>query len=151
MAVVNIKTKKLCLLTQFSGRFWSWSAQWNEWGGQVLVKYSRLPRPQLTRLRQPSSRFCCYKQSGRKKRPGKKLLSSVDPTGYESARGCAVFWISVCFFMIFFSIFKLKFMFSKKATKNDKIFTVDLTLCSKRQIDGEDFVNFRGLLRKCEL
>ena len=42
-------------------------------------------------------------------------------------------------------------MFSKKATKIDEIFTVDLTLCSKRQIDGEDFVNFRGLLRKYEL
>ena len=42
-------------------------------------------------------------------------------------------------------------MFSKKATKIDKIFTVDLTLCSKRQIDGEDFVNFRGILRKYEL
>ena len=25
----------------------------------------------------------------------------------------------------------LKFMFSKKAAKSDKIFTVDLTLCSK--------------------
>ena len=36
----------------------------------------------------------------------------------------------------------LKFMFSKKATKIDEIFTVDLTLCSKRQIDSEDFVNF---------
>ena len=36
----------------------------------------------------------------------------------------------------------LKFMFSKKATKIDEIFTVDLTLCSKRHIDGEDFVNF---------
>ena len=33
-------------------------------------------------------------------------------------------------------------MFSKKATKIDKIFTVNLTLCSKCQIDGEDFVNF---------
>ena len=33
-------------------------------------------------------------------------------------------------------------MFSKKATKIDEIFTVDLTLCSKRQIDREDFVNF---------
>ena len=43
------------------------------------------------------------------------------------------------------------FMFSKKATKIDKIFTVDLTLCSKRQIDGEDFFNFCGLLRKHEL
>ena len=40
----------------------------------------------------------------------------------------------------------IKFMFSKKATKIDKIFIVDLTLYSKRQIDGEDLVNFRGLL-----
>ena len=46
---------------------------------------------------------------------------------------------------------KLKFMFSKKATKIDEIFTVNLTLCSKCQIDGEDFVNFCGLLRKHEL
>ena len=45
----------------------------------------------------------------------------------------------------------LKFLFSKKATKIDEIFTVDLTLCSKCQIDGEDFVNFCGLLRKHEL
>ena len=42
-------------------------------------------------------------------------------------------------------------MFSKKATKIEKIFTVDLTLCSKCQIDGEDFVNLSGLLRKYEL
>ena len=41
----------------------------------------------------------------------------------------------------------LKFIFSKKATKMDEIFTVDLTLCSKCQIDGEDFVNFRGHLK----
>ena len=45
----------------------------------------------------------------------------------------------------------LKFMFSKKATKIDKIFTVSLTLCSKFQIDGEDFVNYCGLLGKYEL
>ena len=45
----------------------------------------------------------------------------------------------------------LKFMFSKKAKKIDKIFIVDLTLCSKCQIDGEDFVFFGGLLRKHEL
>ena len=42
-------------------------------------------------------------------------------------------------------------MFSKTATKIDEIFTVDLTLCSKCQIDGEDFFNFCGLLRKHEL
>ena len=42
-------------------------------------------------------------------------------------------------------------MFSMKATKIDEIFTFDLRLCSKRHIDGEDFVNFRGLLRKHEL
>ena len=45
----------------------------------------------------------------------------------------------------------LKFMFSKKATKIDEIFTVDLTLFSKRQINDEDFVNFCGLLRQYEL
>ena len=39
-------------------------------------------------------------------------------------------------------------MFSKKATKIDEIFTVDLTLCSKCQIDGEDVFNFCGSLRK---
>ena len=42
-------------------------------------------------------------------------------------------------------------MFSKKATKIDEMFTVDLTVTTYRQIDGEDFVNFCGLLRKCEL
>ena len=45
----------------------------------------------------------------------------------------------------------IKFIFSKEATKIDEIFNVNLTLCSKRQIDGEDFVNFCGLLRKYEL
>ena len=45
----------------------------------------------------------------------------------------------------------VKFLFSKKATKIDEIFTVDLILCSKCQIDGEDFVIFCGLLRKHEL
>ena len=53
------------------------------------------------------------------------------------------------FFLIIINF--VKFMFSKKATKIDEIFTVDLTLCSKCQIDGEDFVNFRGLFRKYEL
>ena len=61
-----------------------------------------------------------------------------------------------------FNIFKIAFrnfvtklvskiMFSKKATKIDEIFTVDLTLCSKCQIDSGDFVNFYGLLGKHEL
>ena len=42
-------------------------------------------------------------------------------------------------------------MFSKKATKLDEIFAVDLTLRSKCQIDGDDSVNFCGLVRKHEL
>ena len=41
----------------------------------------------------------------------------------------------------------VKFMFSKKATKIDKIFTLDLTLCSKCQIEGEDFVDFFAFLK----
>ena len=45
-------------------------------------------------------------------------------------------------------VFSVKFIFSKKATKIDQIFTVDLTLSSKC---GENFVNFCGLLRKQEL
>ena len=46
---------------------------------------------------------------------------------------------------------KIKFVFSKKATKIDEIFTVDLTLTTLCQIHGEDFVNFCGLLGKREL
>ena len=42
-------------------------------------------------------------------------------------------------------------MFSKKAAKIDEIFTVDLTVTTFCQIDGEDFVNFCGLLKKREL
>ena len=45
----------------------------------------------------------------------------------------------------------IKFRFSKKATKIVEIFTLDLTLCSKRQIYDGDFVSFCGLLRKSEL
>ena len=44
----------------------------------------------------------------------------------------------------------IKFMFSKKPAKFDKMFTVDLTLCGKCQIDSEDFVNYR-VLKKYEL
>ena len=45
----------------------------------------------------------------------------------------------------------LKFIFSKKATKINKIFTVDMTLNKYCQIDVEDFVKFCGLLRKHKL
>ena len=41
--------------------------------------------------------------------------------------------------------FLLKFVFSEKATKNDEIFTVSMTVGSKCQIDGEDFVIICGL------
>ena len=54
-------------------------------------------------------------------------------------------------FEILLKLFLLKFMFSKKATKIDEIFTINLMLCSKRQIDNEDFINFLGLLREYEL
>ena len=42
-------------------------------------------------------------------------------------------------------------MFSKKVTKIEEIFDVNLTLFSKSQIEGEDFVNFYGIIRKQEL
>ena len=38
-----------------------------------------------------------------------------------------------------------------KATKIDKVFTVDLTVCSKCQVEGEDLFKFCGLLRKHKL
>ena len=37
-------------------------------------------------------------------------------------------------------------MFSKKATKVDKIFTIDLTLCSKCQIYSDGFSIFVAIL-----
>ena len=45
----------------------------------------------------------------------------------------------------------LKFIVFKKATRIDEIFIVDLTVTTYCQSDGEDFVNFCGLLRKREL
>ena len=57
-------------------------------------------------------------------------------------------------FLIFFywAYFLLKFLFSiKNTSKIDEIFTEHLTLCSKCQIDSEDYVIFCGLLRKHEL
>ena len=53
--------------------------------------------------------------------------------------------------MIFETYVILKSVFSKKATKIDEIFTVNLTVCSKCQINGEDFVKYCGLLGKHEL
>ena len=44
-----------------------------------------------------------------------------------------------------------KFMFSEKATKIEKIFSVNLTVRCNRQIDGEGFINFCGLLKNYEL
>ena len=44
----------------------------------------------------------------------------------------------------------VKFMFSKEATKIDEIFTVNLSVTTYCQINGEDFVNISGLLRKGE-
>ena len=36
----------------------------------------------------------------------------------------------------------VNFMFSKKATKIEKIFTIDMTFTTKRQINSEDFCQF---------
>ena len=49
------------------------------------------------------------------------------------------------------NFYVIKFMFSKKVTKVDEIFTADLILCSKCQMEGEDFVYFCGLIRKHKL
>ena len=55
------------------------------------------------------------------------------------------------YYLKYVLIFEVKSIFSKKATKIDKIYTIDLTLTTQRQIDGNDFVNFCGLLRKHKL
>ena len=44
-----------------------------------------------------------------------------------------------------------KWLFFWNQKMSDEIFTVDLTVNTYCQIDGEDFVNFCGLLRKREL
>ena len=49
------------------------------------------------------------------------------------------------------SFMYLKFVFSKKVTKIDEIFTLDLTLTTKCQIADEDFINFCGLLKRHKL
>ena len=48
------------------------------------------------------------------------------------------------------SMAMIKFMFSKKVTKIDEIFFVDLMVTTYCQIDRKDFVNFCGLLRNME-
>ena len=72
-------------------------------------------------------------------------------TRYPWAKSYQQSTVYICMTTLKISSSRLKFMFSKKATKIGKIFTVNLTVSSKRQIDGEDFVNFSGLLRKREL
>ena len=65
--------------------------------------------------------------------------------------GCAPLCFKIVIMLVSVKIMYVKFMFSKKATKIDEIFTVKLTVTTYCQIDGEDFVNFCGLLRKREL
>ena len=70
------------------------------------------------------------------------------PRVTQAAAKCTVLYY---YLFLQFLTFLIKFMFSKKATKIDEIFNVDLTLCSRCQINGEEFVNFCGLHRKHEL
>ena len=74
-----------------------------------------------------------------------RTLQNAFRTHIAHVRVCA----HVCVCEFYFATHSL--VFSKKATKIDEIFTIDLTLCSKCQIDGEDFVIFCGLFRKYEL
>ena len=74
------------------------------------------------------------------------IVKLAKPGDYYQVRTHHMFSRILNFLFLF-----VKFMFSKKATKIDKIFTVDLTVCSKCQIVGEDFLKFCGLLRKYEL
>ena len=70
---------------------------------------------------------------------------------YKDITRKAFFTMTTLLMPLLENVFLVKFVFSKKATKFDKIFTVDLTLTTYCQIDGEDFVNFCGLLKKHKL
>ena len=61
------------------------------------------------------------------------------------------FQVSIYRYIAYSFLSILKLIFSKKAAKILDIFTVDLTVTTYCQINGEDFVNFCGLLRKHEL
>ena len=69
----------------------------------------------------------------------------------EKKIGWYIFWNIILLFHKQNKNFLIKFMFSKKTTKNQEIFTVNLTLFSKCQIDGEDFINSCDLLKKHKL
>ena len=69
---------------------------------------------------------------------------------YDNLQNTAIS-LKVILFIDEIKVILIKFMFFKKATKIDKIFSVDLTITTYCQIDSEDFVNFCGLLRKREL
>ena len=53
----------------------------------------------------------------------------------------------IMYYLAKFLLFlRFKFMFSERATKNDKIFFVCLNLVSNHQMDGEDFIFFVDFL-----
>ena len=79
------------------------------------------------------------------------LVIGALTNGQKQAIRCTPKNIDMLSTYIIVASVQLKFIFSSKDTKFDEIFTVNLTLCSKCQIDGEDFVDFFGLLRKHEL
>ena len=83
---------------------------------------------------------------GKKRKDKKSKLYIPSITYYKNSN-------ESCTFAVFGQIgyFAVKFVFSKKATKIDEIFTVDLSIHTKCQIDGEDFVNFCGFFRQHEL
>ena len=72
----------------------------------------------------------------------KRFKTTIRQKVFES---CANSFFDDTYGLKLFRNILIKFMFSKKATKIDKIFTNYLTVCS--QINGEDFINFCGLLK----
>ena len=76
-------------------------------------------------------------------------LWDFNPMGHDDYYSCN--HSEVAFFTSLNRQTKLKFMFSKKATKRYKIFTIDLTLTKWTPNRLWRFCNFDGLLRKHEL
>ena len=89
----------------------------------------------------------CYRDGGLELVAGCGVLSSKSiciDSSYSKIESNNTKKMGIYLFPPFFSPFLKKmfeFMFSKKATKIDEIFTVNFTLCSKCQ-SVKDFVNF---------
>ena len=120
----------------FRSYFWGWNQIEDAFWDYPTFKLNMGQRSKAPELNPPK----LFKQKKKKQVQKWKEFDDLDFLPFHHWMPQAWYW--QC---------HLKFMFSKNTTKNDEIFTVNLTLCRRRQIDGEDFFNFCCLLRKHEV